>query len=65
MLGNFGFSFFGIMFSVPLLVWLLSKVIKTPCKELLENPLPDGKYAGKIIMIEDGKDNEEVYNTLN
>ncbi|MDD6644988.1 MAG: clostripain-related cysteine peptidase [Oscillospiraceae bacterium] len=34
-------------------------------KDLLENPLPDGKYAGKIIMIENGKDNEEVYNTLN
>lgn len=32
----FGFSFFGIMFSVPLLVWVLSRVIKIPCKELLD-----------------------------
>ncbi|MDD6644989.1 MAG: prolipoprotein diacylglyceryl transferase [Oscillospiraceae bacterium] len=41
----FGFSFFGIMFSVPLLVWLLSKVIKIPCKELLD-------FASVGILIE-------------
>lgn len=33
-------------------------------KDLLKNPLPNGKYAGKIIMIEPEFDNKAVYNSM-
>lgn len=35
-IGFSGFSFFGIMFSVPLLVWVLSKFVKIPFGKLMD-----------------------------